>query len=104
MLGLFSEALHCHFHLGPVLVRRNLKALDVLAEAGELKCPVLCVYTLLCFGLISRQAQSQPVNERRNNSAYFIQKWKKMHPERALYGTETRCFHLGVCFVLLSQR
>lgn len=73
MLGLLAEALHCHFHFGPALVRRNLNALDVSVEAGELKCPIQCDYTLLCFGLISRQAQSKPVNERRNNSAYFIQ-------------------------------
>lgn len=73
MLGLLSEALHCHFHLRPALIKRNLNALDILAKAGELKCPVLCVYTLLCFGFISRQAQYKPVNERRNSSAYFIQ-------------------------------
>ncbi len=99
MLGLLAEALHCHFHFGPALVWRNLNALDVSVEAGELKCPAQCDYTLLCFGLISRQAQSKPVNERRNSSAYFIHLWKN----RALYSTETRCFHLGMCFVLLSQ-
>lgn len=98
MVGLLSEALHCHFHLGPALVRKNLNALDVLAEAGELKCPVLCVYTLLCFGLISRQAQSKPVNERRNSSAYFIQSWtEKKHTAQALqYGDQM--FSLGHVF------
>lgn len=101
MLGLLSEALHCHFHLGPALVRRNLNALDVSAEAGELKCPVLCVYTLLCFGLISRQAQSKPVNERRNSSAYFIQSWKEKstqhrrvrRPDVFTWACVLFCFH-----------